>query len=684
MRRAGVAFLVGALAVLASPSASQGADPCQAAKALGSARQESDAIKAYIGLLNAETSTSTAPTRACAKQGLISLLRHIDLRKCAVAKTYEDLGLTDQAAKTYDGLLESHTTTDGGKRCAREGRQRIETLEARAFRSYSKWVDRVLPGQSPRAGGRVSVAVCVLVLLLLLVAVRLGRRWWDRRTAGPVLVKQVMAAGKADTASQARVRELLSELGCPPLAESTYGAIADTLSVVVAVGASETQRSLITALLRVVRTILPGIGLTVDIEILTRDEAPKHGVTVQVLHRRNGKTLLVDTIWKESVDDALLAAAARTHQAALDQPRVRKGTPVWARWTTPNEKALLEYKRGRDAERDGKADIAIAAYDRALALEPVNILIRHALGRATEPTPNLLRALSVHLTSVRLAPRLAEAWYRLACTYGYLAEPAEAGAGHAWRGSSSRVRDDLRALIAAAHPSVQEALPEDARVDDIRAAFLRLAADAWLQVRACFRATSILRSFWTRAGRASTKGLARPFSRRRFAYRASAQAMRLATRLQLDAAPRAVRTKLNRMRWWSWYWHRDGAYEAHYNFACAYARLRDATMALKELQKSFAVDSADMAVELKWTLEVDPDLRSLRSSPDFKLWLNTLIPVVVQTPKKLQPDTGRTRNNERSARERAKSGSSRRTGAPGGGPARTTRSTTSSGNRSGG
>src|SRR3954454_2922054 len=412
-------------------------------------------------------------------------------------------------------------------------------------------------------------------------------------------------------------------------------------------------------LVALLRAAIPSHAYEVQGSLRQRGTAPCFGVTVQVISL-TAESLPPETFWGHSWEEALSRAADEATAAILPQTR-RCSAPwgVWRGYVMP-QGLLHEYESGARLEHDRRYDEALAAYWRAVELDPMNMVLRLRVGQLQERLGLYLDALATFWgMEVASAPEerrptrhgekerqeaLTSARYRRNVLLGgrvlamqWCAADGEAG---------SKLRDEQRArLRRCLEPRLEQALgrtlpdcgtaPREDRFLALRAMFAEYAlADCAAQRRDLYRGSRL-----TDATLELTElciGIRLDWVRHR--VKSPHQAW----------SPPDVQHDIERIQE-----KHSGAFrEWHeqYNAACAWPLtladhgVRDgpgaraiAEQAVKRLEKATAcADSAYIASRRDWVVSEDPDLAALRARHEFKEFVLLFLPSEAFAPGRPQ------------------------------------------------
>jgi hypothetical protein len=414
-------------------------------------------------------------------------------------------------------------------------------------------------------------------------------------------------------------------------------------------------------LVGLLRAAIPSHAYEVRGSLRERETAPRCGVTVQVISL-TAESLPPATFWGHTWDEALSLAADEATAAILPQTR-RCSAPwgVWRGYTMPRG-LLHAYESGARLEHDRRYDEALAAYWRAVELDPMNMVLRLRVGQLQERLGLYLDALAT-FWGMRVAskhadchPRhgraerdeaLTSARYRRNVLLGgrVLATQWCAPAGEP--GSTlrdqqrARLRTVLRPRLAPKLNGTDEALAEPGAEFD---------RDQFLALRALFAQHAL-------DDCAKLRSELEPGSRLTHATLRLTElciGVRLSwVRHHIDAPgtpwfPPDVAAGIAKIEGS----HRSafGEWHEQYNAACAWAlALADDTVrasyhadeyanrAVERLERATAcADSAYIASRRDWVVSEDPDLGALRARQEFKEFELLYLPADGFTPGRPQ------------------------------------------------
>ena len=448
--------------------------------------------------------------------------------------------------------------------------------------------------------------------------------------------------------------------------------------------------NLLGSLLSVVRAAFPTHAYEVNGALVTRDGPRPYGVTVHVV-RLPGKGGGGHTVWGASWEEAVRQAADHATAAILPRTRVcRSPWAGWRRYYMPP--ALLEhYEHAAECEQERRYDEALAAYYRALDLDPMNPGLRLQVGFLQEKLGLFLDALETYSNilqvaqpnDVRRADRRSARRDRdrilLVARYRHAVLLGGPGLPHQWRKweqgtkrgeERERLRDRLVPSLdwivanALRSPEVAEMagtaygdgreMPEDCRGALLRPQdATRDSCDGRLAELFLLASLDRLADLRRRIPR-SWPGHRPPISKA--AVRVSSLVVRERLRLVLNRSRFEPRTG------WAPYIAqiedeiasiepRSGfdRWQEHYNVACIYslplltrrssADGRDveelAFRAVQRLERATAQADTDFLVSRRdWLVSEDPDLQGLRVQPRFKSFEAAYFPSATRTPQR--------------------------------------------------
>jgi hypothetical protein len=450
---------------------------------------------------------------------------------------------------------------------------------------------------------------------------------------------------------------LESELSTQPGAADT----ADFASIVGSVSLDPKQ--MVTTVVNLIRAAIPTHAYEVKASLVTRDNDPKCcGVAVQVV-RRPKTVSAMRTCWAPTFPAAVDLAANEAAAFILPRTNRCRNAPwrTWRGYVVPP--ALLDaYERASARVSARRYDEALALFDTALKLDPLNLDIRLRIGLVQEQLGLYVDALDTYMAMYEIVgaaegtflgrPKrrvtrartdaLNVALYREAILFGGESLSAQwrraAKVNPPARRDQERVvlRGRLRPFLVGRleRLSQQGADPvsglleeprrgeaEEVRREkelELRWAFQELALRDLTRLK--WRLRRRLRPFPTRAAVATSTACVQ--------LRLMQTRLALGKQVPADEKHRSVDDRAKHaLRGW-WLLRQGGSkWDAQYNIACLYAiglnsdRGADdnARKAVAQLKRAVArVDSGFVAGRASWLLREDPDLTALRSTPAFR------------------------------------------------------------------
>jgi hypothetical protein len=150
------------------------------------------------------------------------------------------------------------------------------------------------------------------------------------------------------------------------------------------------------SLLSLARAAKPRHAWQVHGVLVEREEAPRFGLTVQVVQVPDGGSPPV-TLWGASWEEAVTTAADYATAAILTRTRLcRTPWATWRRYVMPG-RLLRAYESGVDFERDRRYDEALDCYFRASVEDPKNLALRLHIGQLQEKLALHLDALATYM-----------------------------------------------------------------------------------------------------------------------------------------------------------------------------------------------------------------------------------------------------------------------------------------------
>ncbi|WP_031003415.1 hypothetical protein [Streptomyces sp. NRRL F-5727] len=391
------------------------------------------------------------------------------------------------------------------------------------------------------------------------------------------------------------------------------------------------------------------------------------GVTVNMTEKSTHRSVLQDTYWEETEEEAVHKAAYTVAQLAVAST---VGIPRWTKWRAKNGRGLRHYRDGVDLLRNGgEKDRAAREFSAAVNLDPSNGLARSELGLLKEGTPEgYLQALEIYLGLITAYPAMAQPRYRAGIVLDLVDEWLDA-----WLADPAWQKRLDRALTGARLPAATGPDGEVSR-RAAREHFLDASLHVLTSLRADLDTVPLIRGWWATETRGLYRELIRPAGSLRGQTRAAVDAAILARGLHVrfdrgahvpslqdlrkDGSDFAeceerLRTacgydRSRRYRAASARSTSDGEAQGRiqiaglvqYNAACFYARLigpppgdgdgdggwagrteEAAALALDHLTASMR--NSELLDDWFDSLEGDPDLRHLRGHPEFREWALT-------------------------------------------------------------
>jgi hypothetical protein len=268
------------------------------------------------------------------------------------------------------------------------------------------------------------VVALVFVALLILawsfrhlwldwLAYRPGRIEVDTFTSGPKLSD----ADAEQLTLQFRERLASVRLQAP---KPVPGAVSDGDFLEVLGRAGVDPRNVFASALGLLRAAKPQHAWQVQGVLVGRDEAPRYGLTVQVIQLPDQGNP-PETVWGTSWEDAIQRGADYATAAIL--PRTRQCRTPWATWqrfVMPGT-LLRAYEEAVYLERERRYDEALDAYGRASTEDPKNMALRLHIGQLQEK-------LALHLDALSTYDGMVEVGERRPTARGFAGEPRAAAA----------------------------------------------------------------------------------------------------------------------------------------------------------------------------------------------------------------------------------------------------------------
>ncbi|MFJ7958856.1 hypothetical protein ACIQ62_21475 [Streptomyces sp. NPDC096319] len=387
-----------------------------------------------------------------------------------------------------------------------------------------------------------------------------------------------------------------------------------------------------------------------------------YGVTVNMTEKSTHRSVLQDTYWADSEEEAVYKAAYTVAQLAVASTT---GIPRWTKWRAKNGRGLRHYRDGVDMLRNGGTkQHAEREFTAAVNLDPANGLARSELALLKEGSAvGYLQALEMYLELVATYPPMTQPRYRAGIVLDLVDEWLDLWlTDEAWR---KRLDGALTgAGLAPASGHGREEDPGAARRHFVATSLAVLTA-----LRADLDLVPLVRRWWACETRGLYRELVRPTGTLRRPTRAAVDAAILSRGLHDRFARDEVVPSLTYLRWDGSDFaeqerrllkacryaesHRNRATSVRsasdgeaqgriqiaglvqYNAACFYARLigprpegdgvawaartgEAAHQALRHLTAS--VRNSELLDDWFVHLAGDPDLRPLWRHPEFREW----------------------------------------------------------------
>ena len=416
-------------------------------------------------------------------------------------------------------------------------------------------------------------------------------------------------------------------------------------------------RNPLATLIGLLRAAKPTHAYEVRGVLLERAEIPRYGVAVRVLRVPSDGTPPV-SVWGETWEIALRKAADEA--TAMIVPQTRLCRAPWGAWRghVMPPGLLHAFEEGARLERERRYDEALAAYWRAVELDPLNMVLRLRVGQLQERLGLYIDALATYwgMSVTSQPPRpanplrgrraclerrraLLSARYRRNVLLGgrvlakqWCTPDAECGANR---------RDEQRGhLRRCLRPLLQEKLENFGSAPRVA----RVLADAgraepgFLELRKLFALHALedcarMRDELRRGDRSTLTAATMQLTELCISLRldwvrhALAQSEHQPSPVPWPPAPNEIKARIGDIQGRrAFHWHE------HYNAACAYALplldrslTRDediatlAEPAVDHLKMATArADSDYIASRRDWVLSEDPDLKGLRGRHKFE------------------------------------------------------------------
>jgi hypothetical protein len=343
--------------------------------------------------------------------------------------------------------------------------------------------------------------------------------------------------------------------------------------------------------------------------------------------------------------------------------------PVWNRWTDTDGESVAAFQDGKRAQTENQTADALAAYRRAIELDPRNANARFALASAYEASgteESAFLAFIEYVELVALWPNHLEGRYRLAASLAFASTWI-----HQWNAAEMSLRRRLMELF------------DETRTDHVQYApvtvtdFQRRAVRQLQAMQRQLRWRSVLWRWITTGddlGDYELRLLGLTPGSVRTRYLALIESAKIATRVQIGDANLSELRPIETHNWWYWrqqvrlprrprtvgsgdtpndsvLWIRYQASKARqlpgrvpwlsmgmdwrlrYNVACVLSRSTEGDPGRRQRYIDEAVDqlilvARDRSVEPPTTklrsVLMDPDFAPIKDSPRFRSWVATL------------------------------------------------------------
>ncbi len=234
----------------------------------------------------------------------------------------------------------------------------------------------------------LAIAFCFRQIWLELLALRPGRIDVEPFTAGSTL--RDVDVEQLTLAFRQRLAELHLHAPAGAPGTSAEGQFLDVLG-----GSAMDARNWLGSAISVLRAAKPSHAWQVRGVLIERDNAPCHGLTVQVL-RLPDRGNPPETLWGTTWDDAVRQGADYATAAIL--PRTRRCTQQWAAWRRFRMGGTLlgNYEDAVMLEGGRRYDEALQAYYLAADDDPMNMALRLRIGLLQERMGLYLDALATY------------------------------------------------------------------------------------------------------------------------------------------------------------------------------------------------------------------------------------------------------------------------------------------------
>jgi tetratricopeptide (TPR) repeat protein len=381
----GAAIAPSVIGIRAETATAADSNLCAPAKELGDLGATTEARRAYAALLLSH------PGLECAVTGLTAITKPTPADPvaeaqvlCARGDVYRDRGLDADAKKAYDEALAKNVDAS----CASDG------LKPSGWSRAADWVEHAAPTALLLAGGLLVVVLFALMLAYLPPVGWLYRRLGLNRSllrprlALADLDDACLGDDKVGAAMTGRIRERLQRFREEALADAAEGypldrgtsdqPLADIVagdgqlkSALKGLGDASDHTKVVTAIIDFAITALPVTRLAVS------------GVLEPGREKVPAATLMLTEGPRLAATVALDAPASRVDLTSGDYMRLCDAAAVWVQYEVARQLRGGEIERddaesyalvrvGLDFLATGEYDLAITAFDQAIAIQPTN------------------------------------------------------------------------------------------------------------------------------------------------------------------------------------------------------------------------------------------------------------------------------------------------------------------------
>ncbi len=540
-------------------------------------------------------------------------------------------------------------------------------FDTTALPTFFQWVDELTHyqlQQIPWARFRMGTVEWIIVGLIFLVLLAWGIRlirlgWWLwRGHPGSVdLAKITNSTGEGELATDgltALMQERLATCGILPTPSVPGGSVEGSFSNVVETIPLDSYGAWFKTTVLFLRRIFsfkPGHRVTAT--LVKRTAVPEYGLTLEIKDAFSGKTEKIAPLWNNSYEAVVEQAAYYLYHYINAHPHVIRRTPVWARFSSAT--AYGQYQRGQRWQSSGRYDKAETQYRLAATTAPHNALVRFQLGNLLANQNEFLEAMEIYLEVLSIWPNLLEARYRLAVTYTFWEKLVPE-----WEQASAEKKSALLSLIATlvaenhSHKTAQnrpaicqeiESLQEtyhsatpDQNVPNNtiwKIIFLELAVAEWEYLAQQLRWRALFLEWFRTLDPFNWRPHIRTYlgqfilfwrSRQRQFLRVVETAHCLTNFEQdpgcKDEVSKKIKKIISPSMWNAWQnWWKGINWQVRYNAVCFYSITENIPLALEQLLE--VIRDPDHRLDMKWLREGDPDLKNLRSDPQFQVLFDT-------------------------------------------------------------